>query len=208
MPLILSNHDAFAGDRAWNQVGGDEEQYQLAAATYVLASRNPFTYYGEEVGMANASGYPDDRKLRTPMSWTSDIVTAGFTTGTPFRDLSDNVATHNVMDEEGVGDSLLEYYRALYQLRVTYPFIASGNMTLQSGAGEPVLVFTRAQAGSVAVVAINYSTTARQVAADTGLANTAFDAVLGATGQQSSDATAVLTIDVPPRSSLVYVNTP
>ncbi|HSG97672.1 MAG TPA: hypothetical protein VLA11_06750, partial [Woeseiaceae bacterium] len=64
------------------------------------------------------------------------------------------------------------------------------------------------QAGSVAVVAINYSTTASQVAADTGLANTAFDAVLGATGQQSSDATAVLTIDVPPRSSLVYVNTP
>lgn len=208
MPLILSNHDAFAGDRAWNQVGGDEEQYQLAAATYVLASRNPFTYYGEEVGMANASGYPDDRKLRTPMSWTSDIVTAGFTTGTPFRDLSDNVATHNVMDEEGVGDSLLEYYRALYQLRVTYPFIASGNMTLQSGAGEPVLIFTRTQAGSVAVVAVNYSTTARQVTADTGLANTAFDAVLGATGQQSSDAAAVLTIDVPPRSSLVYVNTP
>ena len=76
LPLFLSNHDSFAGDRAWNQLNGDSETYRLAAATYVLASRNPFTYYGEEVGMADAATYTDDRKLRTPMSWTPDTVTA------------------------------------------------------------------------------------------------------------------------------------
>jgi glycosidase len=139
MPLFLSNHDSFAGDRPWNQLNGDVGQYELAAATCILASRNPFTYYGEEVGMANASSLSGDHALRTPMSWTPDTVTAGFTTGTPFRDLSANVATHNVMDEEGVTDSLLERYRALFELRISHSFIASGSLTLQSGPGDPVL---------------------------------------------------------------------
>jgi glycosidase len=206
MPLILSNHDRFAGDRAWDQLGGDVEQYKLAAATYILSSRNPFTYYGEEVGMAGASGYPDDRSLRTPMSWTSNTATAGFTTGTPFRDLSDNVATNNVMDEEGVGDSLLEYYRALYRLRGVHPVIASGSLALQSVAGDSVLLFTREQGGSIAVVAINYAASARQVVAITGLASTSFGAAFGAIGQLDSDAGGSLTIGVPGRAAVVYVS--
>ena len=44
--------------------------------------------------------------------------------------------------------------------------------------------------------------------ADTGLASTVFDAVFGATGQSTSDAGAVLTVDVPARSAVVYVYTP
>ena len=52
MPLILSNHDSFAGDRVWNQLAGDAGAYKLAAASYLLTSATPFTYYGEEVGMA------------------------------------------------------------------------------------------------------------------------------------------------------------
>ncbi|RZV37514.1 MAG: glycosidase, partial [Chromatiales bacterium] len=206
LPLFLSNHDSFAGDRVWNQLNGDTEQYKLAAATYLLASRNPFTYYGEEVGMANASVYTDDRTLRTPMSWTSNTVTAGFTTGTPFRNLSDNVATQNVADEEGDSDSLLENYRSLYQLRATYPLIASGAMTLQSGSGDPVLLWTRSDGGIVAIIAINFAATGQQVTADTGLVNTTFDAVLGATGQLGSDASGMLTIAVPGRTAVVFVN--
>ncbi|MEJ2258299.1 MAG: alpha-amylase family glycosyl hydrolase, partial [Woeseiaceae bacterium] len=56
MPLILSNHDSFAGARPWDQLGGIDEELRLAASTYVLASRNPFAYYGEDVGMAGAAG--------------------------------------------------------------------------------------------------------------------------------------------------------
>ena len=206
LPLFLSNHDSFAGDRVWNQLNGDSEHYKLAAATYILASRNPFTYYGEEVGMANASTYTDDRALRTPMSWTPNTVTAGFTTGTPFRDLSANVATHNVMDEEGGSDSLLEYYRSLYQLRATFPQVASGAMTLQSGAGDPVLLFTRSAGSTVMVMAINYATNAQSVTVDTGLVNSTFDAALGVTGQLGSDASGMLTITVPGRTAVVFVN--
>ena len=158
--------------------------------------------------MANASSLAGDHALRTPMSWTSNSVTAGFTTGTPFRDLSENVATHNVMDEEGVTDSLLEHYRTLYQLRISHPFVASGSLTLRSSAGDPALLFTREESGSVAVVAINFSASSRQVAANAGLANTTFDAAFGASGQLDSDSGSVLTFDVPARSAVVYVYTP
>ena len=205
-PMILSNHDSFAGDRPWNQLNGDEEQYKLSASTYLLASTNPFTYYGEEVGMANASGLSGDHALRTPMSWTSNTVTAGFTTGTPFRVLSGNVATHNVMVEQGVSGSLLEHYRALYQLRVANPVLGGGALTLLASAGEPVLLFRRAQGGNVAIVAINYSSSQQQVIADSGLASTNFDAAFGVVGQLASDGGGNLTIDVPARTAVVYVN--
>lgn len=201
---ILSNHDSFAGDRPWNQLNGDVEQYKLAAATYLLASRNPFAYYGEEVGMANAPSLSGDHALRTPMSWTSDTVTAGFTTGTPFRDLSGNVTTNNVMDEEGVSGSLLEYYRELYQVRSDYPVIASGSATVMANAGGPVLAWRRQDSDESAVIAINYSNSAQLINVDSGIVFQPFDAVLGATGQVASDGTATLQLNVPARSAVVY----
>ncbi|MDH5456149.1 MAG: alpha-amylase family glycosyl hydrolase [Gammaproteobacteria bacterium] len=207
-PWILSNHDSFAGDRPWNQLDGDVDHYTLAAATYLLSSRNPFTYYGEEVGMANASGLTGDHALRTPMSWTADTVTAGFTTGTPFRSLSANVATHNVADEEGDAGSLLEYYRSLYRLRTENPVIGAGVLTVQSNAGDAVLLFTRAEGSAVAVVAINYSAAAQQLDADTGRSGTTFAASFGASGQRVADVTGTLQIDVPARSAVVYISQP
>jgi glycosidase len=205
LPLFLSNHDSFAGDRVWNQLNGDSEQYKLAAATYVLASRNPFTYYGEEVGMANASGLTGDRALRTPMSWTPDTVTAGFTTATPFRTLSANVATHNVMGEDGDSNSLLEYYRSLYALRAAHPVVGAGTIVLLSNSGDPVLLFRRADAGVTAVTAINYSGSSQQLTAATSLANVPFDGAFGATGQVVSNSSGAITIDVPARSAVVYI---
>ena len=208
MPLILSNHDSFAGDRVWNQLDGDIEAYKLAAASYLLAAQTPFTYYGEEIGMANAAGLSGDHALRTPMSWTPDAVTAGFTTVLPFRELSANVATNNEQDEEGDPDSLLEFYRGLYQLRQSYPLIASGTLDVQSNGGEPVLLVMRSEPGAIAVIATNYDSVLRQVVAATTLANVSFDAVFGASGQVVADAGGDLTIDVPARSAVVFYGQP
>src|SRR5262249_25486718 len=52
---LLANHDSFAGDRVWEQMGGDLVRYRLAAATYLLQPGVPFIYYGEEIGMARAA---------------------------------------------------------------------------------------------------------------------------------------------------------
>ena len=204
MPLFLSNHDSFAGARVWDQLNGNEDEYRLAAASYLLSARTPFTYYGEEIGLANASSLGGDHALRTPMSWTGDTANAGFTIGVPFRDLSANVATHNVAAETGDGNSLLEYYRGLYQLRQAYPVIGAGTLDVQSSALEPVLVLNRAGGGATAVVAINYDTSQQVVTSSTGVATTAFDAVYGATGQLVSDGAGDLTITVPARSAVVY----
>ena len=208
MPLFLSNHDSFAGDRVWNQLGGDIEQYKLAAATYLLASKSPFTYYGEEVGMANAASLSGDHALRTPMSWTADTVTAGFTTGTPFRDLSANVASHNVADEEGVGDSLLEYYRSLLQLRAAYPGLVDTDFSGVPSANQSVLLVSSEAAGFSAVTAINYSDLAQPVSAATNVANIAFTGVFGTTDQVTSTLSSTLDFTVPPRTAVVYVNQP
>ena len=201
---ILSNHDSFAGDRPWNQLNGDVEAYKLAADIYLLASRNPFTYYGEEVGMASATNLVGDAALRTPMSWTGDSVTAGFTTGTPFRELSGNVASNNVMDEEGVAGSLLEHYRDLYKLRDSYPAIGAGATVVLSNSGDSVLLLRRDRDNERVLIAVNVSGIAQSVNVDTGWPDTPFDAVYGAAGQVSTDAAGMLAINVAARSTAVY----
>ncbi|MFM2287018.1 MAG: alpha amylase, putative, amy13F, partial [Pseudomonadota bacterium] len=107
MPMIIGNHDSFAGDRAWNRLAGNQAQYRLLAASYLLASSTPFVYYGEEVGMADAAGLTGDAALRAPMSWSADPANAGFSTGAPFRALAANSVTQNAAVELADPASLL-----------------------------------------------------------------------------------------------------
>ncbi len=139
MATFVSNHDIFAGRRLWDQVGGDERRYKLAAAGYLLQPGTPFVYYGEEVGQAGVHSLAGDLPLRSPMSWAADPTTAGFTTGKPFRPAAPNVATHNVQDQLKLltqqpsgatdmhGKSLLHFYRAMLHLRNSLPSIARGS---------------------------------------------------------------------------------
>lgn len=126
MATFLSNHDRFAGERVWDQVQGDERAYRLAAAGYLLQPGTPFIYYGEEIGLAGVPGLPGDLPLRSPMSWTADPATAGFTTGTPFRPVAPNVATHHVAAQQADPGSLLNFYKAMLKLRNGRPSIARG----------------------------------------------------------------------------------
>jgi glycosidase len=204
MPLFLSNHDSFAGARVWNQLGGDEEQYRLAAASYLLASRAPFAYYGEEIGMANGAGLSGDHALRTPMSWTSDPGNAGFSAVSPFRSLSANSTTHNVAVETGDAGSLLAAYETLWALRLAYPVIGTGSLEVQSVGGDPVLLLTRSEASEMAVIAINYADQQESVAAATGFPGAVFNAVLNASDTPQADGAGNLPLVVPARTAVVY----
>ena len=208
MPLFLSNHDSFAGDRVWDQLNGDVEAYKLAAASYLLASQAPFTYYGEEVGMANAATLSGDAALRTPMSWTSDPNTAGFTAVLPFRELSANSVTQNVELESGDATSLLSYYEQLMALRIAYPVIGAGTIDVQSQGGDSILLLMRSSAGECAVVAINYSNQVQPVSATTPCANASFDIVFGGTGTVTADASGTISSSVAARAVMVYHVTP
>lgn len=156
MPLILANHDFFAGNRVANQLNQHPEQYRLAAAAYLLLSANPFTYYGEEIGMLAGINMQADASLRTPMSWTNDSVNAGFSSSnTLFRGLSANAATHNVTAQIIENNSLYHFYRDLYWLRQQYPVLSTGLKQSLTNANESILIWESVLDNERIIIAIN-----------------------------------------------------
>lgn len=156
MSTMLANHDSFAGDRVFDQLGGNLARYRLAAATYLLLPGTPFIYYGEEIGLARGP-VAGDPGLRTPMSWTGDTRNGGFTTGTPYRALSANVATANVAAQAADPGSLLQHYKALLALRNGLPALARGSFDAARVQGA-AWSFERRFGGQRVLVAINYDT--------------------------------------------------
>ena len=201
---MLSNHDSFAGQRAYDQFGGNITQYKLAAATYLLQPGTPFIYYGEEIGMAGGGSLSGDAKLRTPMSWSGNAGTAGFTSGTPYRSLSANVGTFNVVSQQADPNSLLSFYKAMIGLRRALPAIASGVYESSVVAGSAV-GFQRRLGSERAVVVINYGL----LAANVPLAGLPAGATLtaawpaGDTGL-AVDASGAVNVPVNPQTVRVY----
>lgn len=152
MSTMLSNHDIFAGKRAWDQFGGDEARYKLAAATYLLMPGTPFIYYGEEIGQAGIDGLPGDEPLRAPMSWTA---AGGFSTAAPYRPVAPNATTHNAQAQAADPDSLLNFYKAMLALRNGQPALARGRYEAPVAAGQ-VLAFQRVWQGQRNLVVMNY----------------------------------------------------
>lgn len=155
---MVSNHDEFAGARLWDQVGGDLAQYKLAAATYLLQPGTPYIYYGEEIGMSGANNLSGDHKLRTPMSWTSHSSNAGFTSGTPFRALSTNLASNNVVAQKFDNNSLYHFYKALISLRNQRSSLKAGDYSHIIVSGN-ILSFQRQSGAEKTLVALNYGST-------------------------------------------------
>lgn len=163
MATFISNHDKFAGQRLWDQVSGDERTYKVAAAAYLLQPGTPFIYYGEEIGQAGVATLEGDLPIRSPMSWTADAATGGFTTGQPFRPLAPNLATHNVAAQQREPGSILNFYKALLKLRNTLPSVARGSFEGSFAQGL-VLGWQRKLEREHTVVLINYNK--RAAAAD------------------------------------------
>jgi glycosidase len=204
MPLIVGNHDSFAGERVWSRLAGDQATYRVLAANYLLSSRTPFSYYGEDIGMAGGAGMTGDLALRVPMSWTSNPANAGFTAVAPWRGLSTNSTTQNVELEDVDANSLLRYYRSLLNLRKQYPVLGAGTLSLLSAANDPVLRLTRESATECVGVAVNYSATAQSAAIDSTCASATFTALFGNTGAVAANASGDFTINVPAKSAAVY----
>lgn len=153
---MLTNHDAFAGRRVFNQTGGNLNTYKLAAATYLTQPGIPFVYYGEEIGMAGGGKVVGgDPELRTPFSWTADPKTAGFTSGAPFRALSNNAAQFNVAAQVNDPASLLSFYKTILRLRSGTPALAMGSYEAVKVKGA-LLSFQRKHNDSRVLVVFNY----------------------------------------------------
>jgi alpha-amylase len=212
MPLILANHDYFAGDRIANQLNYNLTQYRLAAATYILLSANPFTYYGEEIGMAAGSNLQADASLRTPMSWTNDSVTAGFTSGNaPFRRLSANSTTNNVAAQLNDSDSLYAFYQRLYALRQAYPEIATGTKTALSQPNDEIIVWKTQSGDTTVVIALNLRTqTGINHNINVGMTNVSFSNLYDSTNVNTntlvSDSSGQLLLSLAAHGVQVWIN--
>jgi len=203
MSTMVSNHDNFAGQRLWDQVGGNLAQYKLAAATYLLQPGTPFIYYGEEIGMAGAASLSGDAKLRTPMSWSGNA--AGFTGGTPFRALSANIVTNNVAAQANDTNSLLAFYKALIALRKAHPALTGGNYAAGAASGS-VLSYQRVAANERAVVVINYGASAATASlANLPASTTLTNVYPGDASVLTSGAGGTATLSIPAQSVRVFV---
>ena len=154
---LLANHDSFAGQRLYDQFGGNLAMYRLAAATLILQPGTPFLYYGEEIGMAGGATLSGDPKLRIPMSWTASSANAGFSTGIPYRSLSANAGSFNVQSQSADPNSLHAFYRAMIGLRSALPAIAQGAYENPVVAGS-AWGFQRRLGTQRSLVLINYGT--------------------------------------------------
>jgi glycosidase len=105
---------------------GDAAKARLAASAMLMLPGMPFVYYGEEIGMVGAK---PDEMIRTPMQWSSALG-GGFTTGKPWEPLQPDWKTKNVAAQDTSGQSLLNHYRKLIQLRNAHPALGSGALTL------------------------------------------------------------------------------
>ncbi|MFO1339257.1 MAG: alpha-amylase family glycosyl hydrolase [Burkholderiaceae bacterium] len=159
MATFLSNHDIFTGGRLWDQLGGDLARYRVAAAAYLLQPGTPFIYFGEELGQAGVTALDADQPVRSPMSWSAEPATAGFTRGTPFRPVSPNAARFNAASEAADPASLHAFYKALLGLRNGRPSIAQGSFEASFADGL-VLGFQRRLGHERSLVLVNYDTRA------------------------------------------------
>jgi alpha-glucosidase len=103
----------------------------------------PTLYYGDELGMTNVP-IPAERQQdparfgpegsrdpeRTPMRWDG-TARAGFTTGTPWLPLGDDLATVNVEAQRADERSMVTLHRRLLALR-------RANPALEIGAWQPL----------------------------------------------------------------------
>ncbi len=145
---FLTNHDQ---TRIGTVVGGDVNKLKLAATELLTTPGLPFIYYGEELGMQGAKPDPN---IRTPMQWTSDPATGGFTTGQPYKALQSDTAKINVGTEDADTASLLNLYRALIRLRRSNVALAQGSF-LTTNTSYGVVAYLRQSGAETVLVVLN-----------------------------------------------------
>ncbi|MFM8345022.1 MAG: alpha-amylase, partial [Betaproteobacteria bacterium] len=87
---------------------------------------------------------------------------AGFSTTSPYRTVSSNVATNNVQAQQTQADSLLAFYKAMIKLRNTRLSIARGGYDKPFVQGA-VMGYTRTLGQERSLVLVNYGAQAARV---------------------------------------------
>jgi alpha-glucosidase len=170
----LSNHDFPRHISRYSREGETDARARVAAVMLLALRGTPFIYYGEEIGMRNAT-IPDDRKLdpvgrdgcRSPMQWSAEL-NGGFstrdTTWLPCGDFK----SINVARQLNDPHSMLSLYRRLIRLRKQTPALIEGTYRKFESTPEDCLVFHRETPTQHVIVALNMSNKPREMKTPAG----------------------------------------
>jgi alpha-amylase len=145
---FLTNHDQ---NRSMSEFGSNPGKAKAAAALYLTFPGIPYLYYGEEIGM---TGVKPDEDIRTPMQW-STASNAGFTSGSPWRNVNANYAAWNVATELADSASLLLWYKKLIALRNGESALRLGEYEGLTSSSNAVMAFMRHYGGRWILVVVN-----------------------------------------------------
>lgn len=152
MAPFLCNHDTA---RAGKFLVGDT--VKMGAGLLSLMNGNVFVYYGDEIGMVNASDESDPSK-RIAMYW-QDGVYPGWTYMPPegIKVDKNSYKYPSVADQQADENSILNYYKQAMKIRNKHPEIARGVVEKLETPNGYVGVFKKTYKGSSVIILVNLS---------------------------------------------------
>lgn len=149
-------------------VDGDQRRIRLLHSLLFALPGSPVLYYGDEIGMGDDIWLNDRDGVRTPMQWDGS-PSAGFSTADPADFYLPLVtlagytpAEVNVADQTNDPQSLLNWVRAVLQLRRSLAVLDLGEFSDLSGDNDAVFSFARLD-DQMRIVAINNLSASEQV---------------------------------------------
>lgn len=169
----LSNHDVTRAISRYGTGGREDDRARLMAMMLLTLRGTPFIYYGEEIGMKEATlpksklkdpvglrWYPLHRGrdgCRTPMQWSSGS-NAGFSTAEPWLPVGPEYEHRNVSNQADDPASLLNLMRRLIWKRKELPALLKGEYrSLQEGIPGDCYLYLRKIEQQELLVSLNFS---------------------------------------------------
>jgi trehalose synthase len=148
---------------------GDQQRIRLVYSLLFSLPGTPVLFYGEEIGMGENLDIDGRLSVRTPMQWTGEEGTAGFTTARPSRlrrPLPDGrfaPLAVNVADQERDPDSLLNWMQRVIRRRRETPEIGWGAWSVLDAGDDAVLAHRCEWEGRRFLAVHNLSEEPRQI---------------------------------------------
>ncbi len=147
--IFLANHDQ---NRVMSQLRGDVIQAKIASTILLTSPGVPFLYYGEELGM---SGVKPDEDIRRPMQWNGANISAGMSTGKPWRLPANDYKEKNLANEVDDPESLFNHYRRLINMRNEHQALRTGEWTLIDTGSPRLYAYMRHSEEEVFIILVN-----------------------------------------------------
>jgi alpha-glucosidase len=180
----FSNHDVIRHATRWGDHVSDRDRFLRLLAGLIISLRGSVCLYqGEELGLTEADlafedlqdpygiqFWPDFKGrdgCRTPMVWSENEQSAGFTIGQPWLPVPPEHRHLAVDAQDHVQGSMLNHYRRLLAFRKAHRPLAKGSLEFHD-SGDQVLSFIRRDGNEAIFCAFNLSEETQVIARPAG----------------------------------------